>query len=524
MNNSPNSFGSLTTPAMRELARRELAKRNNIDFIRYLTPEYTTGPFQISLNKILDDAFDAYRRGENPCIAIEAPPRHGKTIAVDSFIAKFMASQPKSEIIHATYNQDYANDRGRSVRSILNDPALANLYPEFSPDPNANAVSLVQSTEGGLYIASGMGGALTGRGGNLLIIDDPVKNAEEADSPGVLKRHAEWYQTVFRTRALPRFMIIVIMTRWSLNDLVGFLRRLPQEADPWKFHTFKAITTHPDGSETALDPLRYPIEAMRRQRAGMSARAWSCIFQQNPIPDEGTFFNLSEVTNAITPAVAYPKKTDLRWYVPADFAISTRTAADATCIWPFGVDPQGVAWFSPRYFHKRTDSSLEICNAILDLATEHNAFELILEDGHIFRGIRDLLKQRMRERGRYFSITAPHPGADKRARAQPLRGRIEQKMIRFPDIPFMREIALTEFSAFGGDVSGVHDDVVDACSTGMGRLSKLLPSTTEKPTPPPQAVRGPDDWTMADIKRRTRLSQGGGLVRTPTYLNGKPRA
>jgi predicted phage terminase large subunit-like protein len=507
--------------AAAELARRELARRNNVDFLRFLNPEYLVGPFQLALNRILDDMFEAYQRGENPCVAISAPPRSGKTVAVDHAIARFYASDPGAEIIHATYSQDFANERGRSVGQLLNDPNLALLYPNFHIDPDANAISRIGTTNGGVYLATGAGGGLTGRGGNLLVIDDIVKNEVEAESPTELRRHFEWYQSTLRTRALPRFMILVIMTRWSAADLVGQLKRLPAGSDPWQFHTFKAI----DNGQ-ALDPQRYPIHVMEKIRAGMSPRAWSCMFQQSPIVTEGTFFDMEEILKSIMPADKYPKKSDLRWYIPADFAISQKTKSDFTCIWPFGVDKDGTAWFSPRHFHKKTSSADEICTAILDLADDHSAHSLILEDGHLFRAMRGLLRKKMEERGKYYHVDAPWPTQDKQARAQPLRGRVSQQKIRFPDIPWVRETVLPEFQAFGADTAGVHDDTVDACSTGLGKIASLLPGTGSAPTPAKtwEPAANPEEWTMKDIEVRARRVHLGSMVRHPRYLNGKPRS
>jgi predicted phage terminase large subunit-like protein len=134
--------------------------------------------------------------------------------------------------------------------------------------------------QGGSYYAVGIGGGLTGRGFDLGIIDDPTKDAEEAQSANIREKVWEWYRTVFRTRAAPGAAVIVVMTRWHHDDLVGRLLRLAAEdpqADQWEVLHLKAIT---DGQ--ALWPERYPIEALEGIRTTIGSLAFASLYQGEP--------------------------------------------------------------------------------------------------------------------------------------------------------------------------------------------------------------------------------------------------
>ena len=169
------------------------------------------------------------------------------------------------------------------------------LFPEIHHRPERAGQEIViperqaahewGTKQGGSYYAVGIGGGLTGRGFNVGIIDDPVKDAEEAESVTIREKVWDWYRTVFRTRAQPGAAIIIVMTRWHQEDLVGQLLKQAREdpiADQWEVLHFKAIT---DGK--ALWPERYPLAVLEKIRSSIGGRAFESLYQGNPTVAEG---------------------------------------------------------------------------------------------------------------------------------------------------------------------------------------------------------------------------------------------
>lgn len=527
-----------------ELSRRELARRDYLEFVK-LMYEHLTGrelivtPFQTHLATVCEYAIRELLAGREPRIIVEAPPRHGKSLFVSNYLAPWLYLQdPSLFVIHTTYNQAYANDLGKLVREVMFAPLYGQLSPRAAPDPNTAAVNRIDTMARGEYHATGLGGALTGLGGHLMILDDPIKNAEEADSPTEMEKQWEWYTRVFRQRAMPKSGIFIVLTRWGENDVAGRVietARTNPTADQWRVFKYEALCTdpaidplrRPEGAP--LDPVRYPVEALNRLKASISPRAWSAQFQQAPVPISGTFFDMKEVEDVIRPVGAIPPTDKLSVYITVDFAIGEKDHNDYTVVWAFGVDADDNAWFLPdvQRFRKADSTVIDV---LLDMAERLNACELIVEDGHIFRALRDLLKQRMRERKRYFSLTSPYPTKDKTSRAVPLRARIQQKKVFFPDCPLVRDVFVHEAASFGGKKSTVHDDTIDAAALGMGQLTRLRRGTAEPSAPSPNPFKPPEleGLTLEQIRARVRnipsqRRDTPSLVRRPRHLNGKPR-
>jgi len=236
------------------------------------------------------------------------PPRHGKSELVSlRFPCWYLAKHPKDYIVQAGYAESIALTHSRRARDIFISSAMGKLFPGifYRPEragqeaviPERQAAHEWGTRQRGSYYAVGIGGGLTGRGFNLGIIDDPVKDEEEATSQVYRERVWSWYTTVFQTRVQPDAAIIIVMTRWHEDDLVGRLLTLSskdKKADQWEVLHFPAIK---DGK--ALWPERYPIEVLERLRAGQAddpnepgrgSRAFESLYQGNPTMAEGELF------------------------------------------------------------------------------------------------------------------------------------------------------------------------------------------------------------------------------------------
>ena len=549
---------SIILQAQAELARRELARRDLGAFARLITPGVLSlddgalhmSAFQNHLAGVCQRICDETLAGKEPRYIIEAPPRHGKTLFLSQIMPPyFFLRDPSKFVVHATYSQDYANDLGRNVRKILNHPLYADLNPLAQPDPNTNAVDRVDLMGNGSYFAVGMHGPINGRGGHLLLLDDPIKGTEQADSQAELEKQWRWYTQVFRLRAMPKCGIAIVLTRWTAADVAGRVIEAMSadvDADKWTVVKYPALcvdpATDPLGRqlEEALDPGRYPVAKLKTIRASSSPRAWAAMFQQNPIPQTGTFFDLAILEKQLVPVSKIPPTDELAIYIGGDFAIGEKRQNDYTVFWPFGVDSDENIWFLPDAKRFKNSAGNKIIDTLLDLAQLYNTRELILEDGHIFRALHDSIVQRMQDRlahgGKYYSITSPYPSADKLARACPFRDRLEMGKVFLPDVPFVREIFMREAAAFGADKSGVHDDTIDAAAIGLGQLTRLLAGVARGPKKPEKPVRPamPDyskgltiDELRAAAKaagRRPLAEQSrSALVRVPEKLTGEAR-
>lgn len=500
--------------------------------------------FQHHLAAVCEYAVKELLLGHEPRIIVEAPPRHGKSLFVSNYLTPWLYLQdPSLKVIHTTYNQKYANDLGKLVREVMTSPLYADLNPSAVPNPNVLAVNRIDTVSRGEYHSTGMDGTLTGLGGHLLIVDDPIKNADVADSANEMERQWEWYTRVLRQRAMPKCGIFIVLTRWGANDVAGRVIETAStnpQADQWQVFRYEAVCT-----DKELDPLRrevgepldanrYPLQALNRLRASITPRAWSAQFQQNPVPETGGFFDMKELEQVIVPVGAYPSTKNLAVYIAVDFAIGEKEHNDWTVVWAFGVDDEDCVWFLPdiQRFKKEDSTAVE---AMLTMAEALDAQELIVEDGHIFRSMRDLLKQRMNERGRYFHLTNPYPTRDKTARAVPLRARIQQKKVRFPDVPKIRDVFVHEAAAFGGRKTTVHDDMIDTAALGVGQLTRLMRGRS---TPVPRSTspftnpeHDPNGMTWEDLQARLSRASSGqftrrsdtSLVKVPRRLNGRPR-
>jgi len=246
--------------------------------------------------KSLTVALEAIERGEIKRLIVLMPPRHGKSELVSlRFPCWYLARHPSEYIVQAGYAESIALTHSRKARDIFISPEMARLFPDIHHRPERPGQELViperqaahewGTKQGGSYYAVGIGGGLTGRGFDIGIIDDPVKDEEEATSQTIRDKVWDWYQKVFRTRAEPDATIIVVMTRWHQDDLVGRLLKQMQEdpqSDRWEVLHFKAIK---DGQ--ALWAERYPIEVLRKIQSSIGGRAFESLYQGSPTVAEG---------------------------------------------------------------------------------------------------------------------------------------------------------------------------------------------------------------------------------------------
>lgn len=420
-----------------------------------------------------------------------------------------MGHNPDHEIIACSYNVSLAMTFSKKVKEVLEDPVF---HPVFDIRLNPNNQSAeewgLDGTRGG-YVAAGVGGGITGKGCHILIVDDPLKNAEEADSADTREKLMDWYGSTAYTRLAPGGGVLVIQTCWHDSDLAGQLQAAmaaDPEADQFVVVKYPAIAEHDEwydpvsdlivGDEPhhpeqrlyrrkgeALHPERYNLKALNQIKRTISPRFWSALYQQNPVPDDGVYFLKEHFRRG-----GLPRPQQCNVYIAWDFAISEKKLNDYTVGTVLLHDDNDVLHVAEQVRFKSGDG-LFIVDAILNLAKKWpgNNQQLGFEDGQIFRAIESLLKKRMRERREYPATVVLKPITDKLARARPLQGRMQQGMVSFHDHAEWYDVCRLEMLRFP---AGAHDDCVDSLSwavqMAIGRepprkpVQKQLPSWRDK--------------------------------------------
>ncbi len=239
-----------------------------------------------------------------PRLIVSMPPRHGKSEFISHYFPVWYLNQfPERRIILASYEADFASSWGRKVRNTIADN-FHQLDVVVSKD--SSAANRWDTTEGGGMVTAGVGGPITGRGADLLIIDDPVKNSEEANSPTIRQKVWEWWTSTAYTRLEPGGVVIIVMTRWHPEDLAGkLLLEEQQGGEHWEELKLPALAEigDPLGRPlgTSLWSDRYDVGALEKIKKAVGTYVWDALYQQNPKSPSGRFFRRSwfEVVEAV---------------------------------------------------------------------------------------------------------------------------------------------------------------------------------------------------------------------------------
>jgi hypothetical protein len=472
----PPAVAVAVDPAVKELAQRELSRRRLIEFIKEFHPRYKAGWVHHDICKRLEKFLEDVAAGKSPRLMILMPPRHGKSqIASKLFPAWAFGHYPHYEFIASSYNVSLALEFSREVRAVVRSDRYEKLFPNTKIDPEvmgAEAWKLLSPTGTGAggYVAAGIGGPITGKGAHILVVDDPVKNAEEADSVDQRNKIWDWYKSAAYTRLAPGGGILVIQTCWHDDDLAGRLQQSMKDAaeddpdvDHFEIVKYPAIAVEDEEFRAEGEPLhaeRYDIAALNKIKRNIGVRFWAALYQQDPVPDDGAYFS-KEMIHWRNENVDLDS---VHIYQAWDFAISDKRQNDYNVGVTFALDYNDVAQvMEVRRF--KTKHASEIVDSMLDMYTTwkkraRTGVQLIgAEDGQIWRTMQSLLSKTMRERSVYPTFEVLKPLTDKQVRARPLQGRMQQEKVKFPpgmtlDSPAIRE--LLRFPA------GINDDVVDA--------------------------------------------------------------
>ncbi len=410
---------------------------------------------------------------------ITMPPRHGKSeLASRRFPAWFLGRNPTQSVIAASYNSDLASDFGREVRNIVAEPEYQAIF-ETALAQDSRAANRWNTSAGGAYVAAGVGTAVTGRGADILLIDDPLKDREEADSEVKRERVWNWYTSTAYTRLAPGGRIVVIQTRWHEDDLSGrLLERMKEGSDQWVVLSLPAI----DPQGNALWPERYPIEALERIKLNIGNRDWSALYQQSPAPEEGLYFKREWMRH-------YTEKPQhLRIYGASDYAV-TADGGDYTVHVVCGIDPLDNIYVLDVW-RKQTQSDTWI-DVFCDLIGIHKPLNWAEEQGQIMKSLGPFIAKRQLERKAYCAREQFVCVADKPTRARSFQARMAMGKVYFPvSAPWMAALEAELFTF----PAGVHDDQVDA----LGLIGRLLDTMVAAHVPQDQTSNNLEDYASYD--------------------------
>lgn len=486
-----------------ELERRRRARQHLIDFARYTERSYRPAQH----HHLIAEKLEAVANGEIQRLMIFMPPRHGKSeLASRRFPAWFLGNNPDRSIIAASYGSDLAGDFGRDVRNIVADAAYQKLFDTKLAEDSKAAGRWHTQKKGG-YVAAGVGTAITGRGAHILLIDDPIKDRESADSETLRDKAYKWYLSTAYTRLEGSITeededelwrdpintitsgdvqpfdgaVVIIQTRWHEDDLAGRLLRDAEEgADQFEVLSLPAI----DSEGQALWPAKYPLErleSIKKTLTRVSDREWESLYQQNPTPDEGTFFKRDWFKR-----FHLSDQPDTRKYITTDYAVS-EGKGDFTEFGVWGVD-SGDNLYALDWYYDQSTSDVWV-ERMLDLVHEHKPLTTYGEKGVIQRAIEPLLNKRSQERKVYGHFDWVARTKDKAAMAQSFRARAASGKVYIPFGDWGDRL-INQLCAFP---AGKHDDGVDVCAL----IGLVLDEIVGQGAPESKSEDRPDRWDRA---------------------------
>ena len=266
---------------LKRLQTRELAQESFMAYVQHVYEGFIVGRH----HKIISEKLERIADGTLKRLIVNMPPRHSKSEFASYLMPSwFLGRNPKLKIIQATMNTELAVRFGRKVRDLIADPIYHDVFPNTDLKPDSQAAGRWETSAGGEYFAAGVGAAMTGRGADLLIIDDP-HSEQDALSSTAYDNTYEWYTSGPRQRLQPGGAIIIVQTRWSKKDLTGRLLAAQGKdmmSDQWEVVEFPAIM--PSGEP--LWPEFWNKDELLKVKAALSVSKWNAQWQQDPTSEE----------------------------------------------------------------------------------------------------------------------------------------------------------------------------------------------------------------------------------------------
>ena len=464
---------------LEQLKKIDYSKNNFLYFVKQMWPEFIAGAH----HKIIADKLEGIATGELKRLIVNMPPRHTKSeFASYLFPAWMIGRKPKMKIIQATHTTELAVSFGRKVKNLLERDDYKEIFPDANLSADSKASGRWDTKAGGMYYAVGVGSNLAGRGGDLIVIDDPHSEQTAMSNSG-FEDAWEWYTGGPRQRLQPGGAIVLVQTRWTQKDMTGqLIKSMAKDplADQWEVIELPAIM--PSGS--ACWPEYWSLPDLESVKASIPPSKWNAQYQQNPTGED----------NAIIPRSwwkRWKKKNvpDLKYVIQSyDTAFTKRETSDYSAITTWGVfspeegGPPGLILLDSK---KGRWDFPELKGIALEEYEYWDPDTVIVEA----KASGLPLTHELRNTGIPVVNFTPSKGNDKVSRVHSVSPLFEAGMVWAPEETFADEM-IEEVAAFP---NGEYDDLVDSMTQALMRYRQgnfvNLPS---------------DDWGDEEVKE-TRI-------------------
>ena len=442
---------------MAEKKIKNRAKDDFMAFVKAVWPEFIEGPH----HRVVAKKFNDLAKGKITRLIINMPPRHTKSEFASFLLPAWMVGRtPKLKIIQATHTGELAIRFGRKAKTLIDSAEYAKIFDTRLRE-DSQAAGRWETAQGGEYFAAGVGGAITGRGADLLIIDDP-HSEQDAMSASAFDNAYEWYTSGPRQRLQPGAKIVLVMTRWSKKDLTGILLNNQKEikGDQWEVVEFPAIMDHGEKKEPVW-PQYWNLEELEKVKATLPVGKWNAQWMQRPTSEEGAIIKREwwkKWTKDWLPSCSYIIQS-------YDTAFLKKETADFSAITTWGV------------FYPNEDSKPNLI--LLDAIKERYEFpelrRVALEQYKYWNPDMVIVEQKasgtpltheLRQMDIPVMTFTPSRGNDKHVRVNSCAPLFEAGIIWAPDRKFAEEV-IEECASFP---FGDHDDLVDSTTMAIMRF------------------------------------------------------
>ena len=430
------------------------SRSSYLTFVKKVWPDFIAG----NHHKIFAQKLEDVSRGKIKRLIVNMPPRHTKSeFASNLFPAWMMGRNPKLKIIQTTHTAELSYNFGRKVRNLFDQQEFKDVFPEVNLSQDSKAAGRFTTNKGGEYFAAGVGGAITGRGADLLIIDDP-HSEQDALSQTAMDNAYEWYTSGPRQRLQPGGSIVIVMTRWSTKDLTGKLlnAQTNENADQWDVVEFPAVL-----NDKPMWPEFWNIKELDGVKASLSEQKWQAQWMQKPTSEEGSIIKREWWR-------MWPKDTlpDLMHVIQSyDTAFSKRETADFSAITTWGVfqpEEDGPPHVLLLAMHKGRHDFPELKKIALEEYQYWEPETILIEA----KASGMPLTQELRQLGIPVVTYTPSKGNDKHVRVNSVAPIFESGQVWAPDERWAEEV-IEECAAFP---YGDHDDLVDSTTQALLRF------------------------------------------------------
>jgi predicted phage terminase large subunit-like protein len=425
-----------------------------LSFVKHVWPEFIEGKH----HKEIADKFNKLAQGKIKRLIINMPPRHTKSEFASFLLPSWMVGRkPDLKIIQTTHTTELAIRFGRKAKNLMDSQEYKQVFQTRLRE-DSQAAGKWETEQGGEYYAAGVGSAITGRGADLLIIDDP-HSEQDALNMTAMERAYEWYTSGPRQRLQPGGAIVVVMTRWNMKDLTGMLLKSQKElkSDQWDIVEFPAIM--PSGKP--VWPEYWKLQELESVKASLSVGKWNAQWMQNPTSEEGSLIK-REWWNVWEKSYIPPLEHIIQSY---DTAFLKKESADYSAITTWGV------------FYPTIDSPANLI--LLDAMKERLEFpelrKVALEQYRYWNPETVIIEGKasgmpltyeLRKMGIPVINFTPSKGNDKHARVNSVSPLFESGLIWAPEDKFAEEV-IEECASFP---YGDHDDLVDSTTQAVMRF------------------------------------------------------